>query len=75
VKAEGFTVSSVSCQLVANTPRFAPRRVEVSELLSDLVGAPVHVAATTSDGLGLTGRGEGAAAFAVALLARHRPAG
>ena len=68
---EGFTIRSVSCQLVANTPRFAGRREEISTLLSDIVGAPVHVASTTSDGLGFTGRGEGMAAFAVALLARH----
>ena len=67
----GFTVSSVTCQIIANTPRFAPRREEISQLLTERVGAPVHVAATTSDGLGLTGRGEGAAAVAVALLARH----
>lgn len=67
----GFHPQSVSCQLVANTPRFAGRREEISSLLSQIVGAPVHVAATTSDGLGLTGRGEGAAAFAVALVARH----
>jgi 2-C-methyl-D-erythritol 4-phosphate cytidylyltransferase / 2-C-methyl-D-erythritol 2,4-cyclodiphosphate synthase len=68
---EGFSIRSVSCQLVATTPRFAPRREEISALLSDIVGAPVHVASTTSDGLGFTGRGEGIAAFAVALVARH----
>jgi 2-C-methyl-D-erythritol 4-phosphate cytidylyltransferase / 2-C-methyl-D-erythritol 2,4-cyclodiphosphate synthase len=67
----GFTIKSVTCQVIANTPRFAPRREEISQALTDRIGAPVHVAATTSDGLGLTGRGEGAAAFAVALLARH----
>ena len=72
----GFRPQSVSCQLVANTPRFAPRREEVWAALTAMVGAPVHVAATTSDGLGLTGRGEGAAAVAVALVARrtgHHP--
>jgi 2-C-methyl-D-erythritol 4-phosphate cytidylyltransferase/2-C-methyl-D-erythritol 2,4-cyclodiphosphate synthase len=68
---EGFTIRSVSCQLVANTPRFAGRREEISGLLTDIVGAPVHVASTTSDGLGFTGRGEGMAAYAVALVARH----
>ena len=68
----GFQPQSVSCQLVANSPKFAPRREEISSLLSTLVGAPVHVAATTSDGLGMTGRGEGMAAFAVALVARRR---
>jgi 2-C-methyl-D-erythritol 4-phosphate cytidylyltransferase/2-C-methyl-D-erythritol 2,4-cyclodiphosphate synthase len=67
----GFSIKSVSCQLIANSPRFAPRREEISRELSQIVGAPVHVAATTSDGLGLTGRGEGAAAIAVALVARH----
>lgn len=71
LREEGFSIRSVSCQLVANTPRFAGRREEISHLLSDIVGAPVHVASTTSDGLGVTGRGEGMAAFAVALLARH----
>lgn len=68
---EGVSIRSVSCQLVANTPRFAGRREEISRLLSEIVGAPVHVASTTSDGLGFTGRGEGMAAFAVALLARR----
>lgn len=68
---EGFSIRSVSCQLVANTPRFAGRREEISGLLTEIIGAPVHVASTTSDGLGFTGRGEGMAAFAVALLARH----
>lgn len=68
---QGFSIRSVSCQLVANTPRFAPRREEISGLLTEMIGAPVHVASTTSDGLGFTGRGEGIAAFAVALVARH----
>jgi 2-C-methyl-D-erythritol 4-phosphate cytidylyltransferase/2-C-methyl-D-erythritol 2,4-cyclodiphosphate synthase len=68
---ESFQVRSISCQLVANTPRFAGRREEISALLTQIVGAPVHVASTTSDGLGFTGRGEGMAAFAIALVARH----
>ena len=68
---EGFSVRSVSCQMIANTPRFAGRREEISAHLSEIVGAPVHVASTTSDGLGFTGRGDGIAAFAVALVARH----
>lgn len=71
LRDSGYTPQSVSCQLVSNTPRFAPRRQEVSQVLTEMVGAPVHVAATTSDGLGVTGRGEGAAAFAVALVARR----
>jgi len=71
VAEEGFSIRSVSCQLVANTPRFSGRREEVSRLLTEIIGAPVHVASTTSDGLGFTGQGEGMAAIAVALVARH----
>lgn len=64
----GFQVVNVSVQIVAKRPRFAPRRSEVEALLSRLLDAPVSVAATTSDGLGYTGRGEGVTAVATALL-------
>ena len=67
----GFTPQSVSVQYIGNEPRLAGVREDMSEQLSALVGAPVHVSATTTDGLGLTGRGEGAAAIAQALVVRH----
>ena len=69
VVRQGFRVVNAHAVVICERPRLAPYRSRIEEALSALLGAPVGVHATTTDRMGFTGRGEGIACQAVALLA------
>ncbi|MBR6459760.1 MAG: 2-C-methyl-D-erythritol 2,4-cyclodiphosphate synthase, partial [Actinomycetaceae bacterium] len=70
VRADGWDISNATVQIIAQRPRFAPRKAEAEAAMSAVVGAPVSVAATTTDHLGFLGREEGIAALASVLITR-----
>lgn len=70
VRAAGWEIANISVQIIGQKPRFLPRKAESEAAMTSVVGVPVSVSATTTDHMGFTGRNEGIAAIATALVIR-----
>jgi 2-C-methyl-D-erythritol 2,4-cyclodiphosphate synthase len=68
IAAAGFQIENVAVQIICQSPNISARRAESQTAMTTALGAPVHLTATSTDGLGFTGRGEGIAAIASALV-------
>ena len=71
VTADGWGVANIDCAVVCERPKLAPRRDEMQETLTSIVGAPVSIKGNRAERLGAIGRNEGVACFATALLVRR----